>query len=171
MNKKRLIIAAAVIAAAVILIFNLKIETADEHYAKSAEKSDIIGSVTLLVSCEEIGDKMLKSGVVPEDGIIIPEAKYPISDGDTAFSVLKEALDEKKLHFDYTEISGSSVYVRGICNIYEYDCGDLSGWMYSVNGDFPTIAASEYTLHDGDSVRWLYTCDLGRDVGDTYYTK
>ena len=58
----------------------------------------------------------------------------------------------------------SSYYVEGINNLYEFDCGQGSGWMYSVNGVFPNYGASDCTVQDGDSIRWLYTCDLGSDL-------
>ena len=37
--------------------------------------------------------------------------------------------------------------------------------MYKVNGVFPNYGCSKYTLKNGDVVEWVYTCDLGRDVG------
>ncbi len=46
--------------------------------------------------------------------------------------------------------------------------GNLSGWMYSVNGWFPNYGCSRYALKDGDIVEWRYTCDLGYDVGGGY---
>ena len=49
--------------------------------------------------------------------------------------------------------------------MYEFDAGELSGWMYRVNGVFPNKGCSAYTLSDGDVVEWLYTCDLGKDIG------
>ena len=37
--------------------------------------------------------------------------------------------------------------------------------MYKVNGWFPNYGCSRYQLQDGDTVCWVYTCDLGSDVG------
>ena len=51
-------------------------------------------------------------------------------------------------------------------NIYEFDVGKLSGWMYAVNGWYPNYGCSQYLLEDGDEICWRYTCDLGADVGD-----
>ena len=65
----------------------------------------------------------------------------------------------------------SSVYVEGISNIYEFDCGELSGWMYKVNGWFPNYGCSRYQLKPGDRVEWVYTCDLGDDVGNRFTEK
>ena len=53
----------------------------------------------------------------------------------------------------------------GKAELIPSDCGNLSGWMYSVNGVRPDYGCSSCTLHDGDTVVWSYTCDLGRDVG------
>ena len=43
-------------------------------------------------------------------------------------------------------------YVRGIHQLYELDCGNLSGWTYQVN------------VKAGDVIAWRYTCDGGKDV-------
>ena len=58
-----------------------------------------------------------------------------------------------------------SAYIEGIGNLYEFDVGELSGWMYSVNGWFPNYGCSRYQLQNGDVICWVYTCDLGKDVG------
>lgn len=55
--------------------------------------------------------------------------------------------------------------MRGIQYLYEFSCGPLSGWMYTVNGRFPEMGSGCCSLQDGDEVAWVYTCDLGRDVG------
>ena len=62
------------------------------------------------------------------------------------------------------EGAGGMVYVSGIGYLYEFDYGDLSGWMYRVNGETPSVGCAEYALSDGDQVEWLYTCDLGNDL-------
>ena len=60
----------------------------------------------------------------------------------------------------------SGAYIEGINYLYEFDGGTLSGWMYKVNGQFPNYGCSQYFVEDGDEIVWMYTCDLGRDVGD-----
>ena len=37
--------------------------------------------------------------------------------------------------------------------------------MYRVDGVYPHYGCSSYVLRDGQVVEWVYTCDLGRDVG------
>ena len=63
------------------------------------------------------------------------------------------------------------VYVTAIAGLEEMMVGRWSGWMYSVNGEYPNYGASSYNLKDGDKVEWRYTCNLGSDVGDKYEGK
>ena len=37
--------------------------------------------------------------------------------------------------------------------------------MYRVNGTFPNKGCSAVAAAPGDQVEWVYTCDLGWDVG------
>ena len=41
---------------------------------------------------------------------------------------------------------------------------------YKVNGWFPNYGCSRYQLKEGDTIEWVYTCDLGVDVGGFYST-
>lgn len=49
--------------------------------------------------------------------------------------------------------------------IGEFDFTSGSGWMYSVNNIFPSIAMSEYDINNGDIIRLQFTLALGRDIG------
>ena len=99
--------------------------------------------------------------------MIMAAENVTFSAGETVFDVLLRETQARKIHmeFENTPLYQSS-YIEGIYNLYEFDCGDLSGWMYCVNGWFPNYGCSRYYLEDGDLVQWLYTCDLGRDIGD-----
>ncbi len=52
--------------------------------------------------------------------------------------------------------SGSGGYVAGIEGLYEFDCGKMSGWKYSVNGVEPTTGSTNYICSEGDSIVWTY---------------
>ncbi len=108
-----------------------------------------------------------KSALVPADGIIFPEKEVTFYEGETVFNVLMREMKRNKIHLEFENIPlYNSAYIEGIANLYELDCGELSGWMYRVNGWFPNYGCSRYLLKDGDRVEWVYTCDLGADVGD-----
>ena len=72
-----------------------------------------------------------------------------------------------QLEFSFTPIYNSS-YIEGINNLYEFDCGSLSGWMYEVNDWFPNYGCSRYEVKNGDVIEWQYTCNLGADIGGNY---
>ncbi len=87
-----------------------------------------------------------------------------ISEGETVFNVLIRVTREHKIHMEY-EGSKGTAYIQGINNLYEFDGGSLSGWMYCVNDWYPNYGCGEYKLKNGDVIAWNYTCDLGRDLG------
>ena len=126
---------------------------------------------TISISCATVLDNMedlaeSKASLVPSDGWILAPVTVEFSPGDSAFTVLQQVVKDNNLHMEYSNTPAyQSAYIEGIGNLYEFDCGPLSGWMYSVNGWFPNYACSEYELQDGDDVAFLYSCDLGEDVG------
>lgn len=125
---------------------------------------------TLSIDCAAILDNMEslnedKADIIPEDGIIYAERTVEFSEGDSAFDVLKREAIAEGIHMEFVQTPGTgSMYIEGIANIYEFDCGELSGWTYKVNGEAPQTSASDYILEDGDCLEWRYTCDLGKDV-------
>ncbi len=127
---------------------------------------------TISIRCDTILSNMdnldpAKAGYVPSSGTILSTTTVSISDGDSAYDVLKRACSAAgiQLEASYTAAYGS-YYVEGIGNLYEFDCGSESGWMYKVNGWFPNYGCSSYSVSDGDSIVFCYTCNgLGADVG------
>lgn len=137
-----------------------------QSYTDEEDKKDDPAekSCTLYISCKTALGKTSLS--LPEDGVILPETKVTLDKNDTVFSVLSRTLKEKKIHMEYVDTAVSdSAYIEGIANLYEFDAGELSGWMYSVNGVFPNVGVSSYEVSDGDKISFLYTCDLGKDLG------
>lgn len=107
-----------------------------------------------------------KLEMVPSNGVILPSTQVMFYEGESVFDVLQRVCRENDIHIEasWTPIYNSA-YVEGIHNLYEFDCGNLSGWMYRVNGWYPNYGCSRYQLAQDDVVEWRYTCDLGRDVG------
>ena len=107
-----------------------------------------------------------KLEMVPSGGVILAKTTVTFYEGESVYDVLQRLCKEKGIHMEssWTPIYNSA-YIEGIHNLYEFDCGSLSGWMYRVNGWYPNYGCSRYQLKDGDVVEWRYTCDLGNDVG------
>ena len=118
---------------------------------------------------EDVKQDPPKQGIVPADGTILSTTTVTFSEGESVFDVLQRVCRDNGIHMEYSWTPMyNSAYVEGIANLYEFDVGSLSGWMYKVNGWFPNYGCSRYQLKDGDTVCWVYTCDLGYDVGGGY---
>lgn len=140
------------------------------------EKADVTDDKLhcfLSVSCKTILNNMSKlapqkHSLVPSDGVIFAKKEVEFFQGESVFDVLKREMVSNKIHFEFsTTPAYNSSYIEGINNLYEFDCGDLSGWIYTVNGKTANYGSSSYILSDGDDVEVLYSCDLGRDVGQS----
>lgn len=130
-------------------------------------------SCTLTVVCHTILDNLdslnsEKVDLVPEDGIIYATKTVTFYEGESVFNVLLREMKQNKIHMEYSDTPlYDSAYIEGIANLYEFDTGELSGWMYKVNDWFPNYGCSRYILSDGDVIEFVYTCDLGGDVGSS----
>ena len=126
---------------------------------------------TLSVRCDSILQHMewlepQKVEIVPNDGVIYAERTVVFYDGESVFDVLLREMKQNGIHMEFEQTPMyNSAYLEGIGNLYEFDCGELSGWMYRVNGWFPNYGCSRYQLKNGDRVEWIYTCELGADIG------
>lgn len=107
-----------------------------------------------------------KHELVPIDGWIFSPTEVIVYEGESVFNVLQREMRRNGIHMvSRPTLIFNSAYVEAINNLFEFDVGPLSGWMYSVNGWFPNFGASRYLLSDGDVIEWVYTVDLGRDLG------
>lgn len=125
---------------------------------------------TLTIDCKTILDNMddfddRKTEILPKDGIILEKTEVTYVKGESVFDILLRETKNRHIHMEYsfTPLYNSS-YIEGIANLYEYDCGDLSGWMYLVNGWSPNYGLSRYQVSDGDDIEIRYTCNLGSDL-------
>lgn len=113
---------------------------------------------------DQLTSKELK-GYIPEDGVILERMQVDISENDTAFSILQKAtkIRDIKLEYQYTASFGT-YYVQRINHLGEKDAGNMSGWMYNVNGEAPKVGASSYSVKARDVISWVYTCKGGTDL-------
>ncbi len=144
---------------AILFVCFTNFQSADDFYNTQSSK-DSVGRVTISISCHTVAGKQ---DHIPQDGIILYPTELEISQGDTVYDILLEATAKNKIHLE-TNGNPQSAYVEGIGNIYEFDFGDLSGWVYFVNGEETPVSCGEYVLKDGDRIVWHYTCTLGEDL-------
>lgn len=150
-----------------------KPEPVEPENAETGEKKY---SCTISISCATILDNMelldkKKVSLIPEDGWILKPVTVSFQEGESVFDVLQRVCKEKKIHMEFSNTPMyNSAYIEGIYNIYEFDVGSLSGWNYKVNDWFPNYGCSRYQLKDGDVINWMYTCNLGKDIGGSNAT-
>lgn len=96
--------------------------------------------------------------------VILPTKAVPIHANSTVLSVSSDALKVSNLPFQ-TGGSDTDIYITSIAGLSQQDNGPLSGWIYKVNNTFPPEAPSIYKVKSGDLITWVYTNDLGKDVG------
>lgn len=124
--------------------------------------------VFISIRCDTAVDKGMNldsqwAGIVPSSGTILAKTKVEFQEGDTVFDVLCRIRDTYKIHVSYRGTNGAQ-YVDGINNLYEFDGGRWSGWMYCVNDWYPNYSCGIYKVKAGDVIEWNYTCDLGLDL-------
>lgn len=111
-----------------------------------------IDASDILSNYEMLDEALRDEKYVPKDGIILETVEVTVSEGDGALEALKAVAKANNIHIDV-----SDGYAKGINYIYEKSCGDMSGWVYEVNGE---AVMSEYFVSEGDTITWKYICDF-----------
>ena len=134
----------------------------------------------LEVTFRLIGDWKHDDGVSGHDEYVtwIETTEYSMPAGSTIYDLFIRAMDD----FDLNQKGASKNYVETIQApdilggywLGEFDNGQNSGWMYTVNGDHPGLGLKEQDLEDGDEVIWHYVDDYTleeRKPSSKYYER
>lgn len=129
----------------------------------TTEEPTIKNACFITIQCKSIlsHKKDLAKGheaYVPTDGYIIKRAMYSVNDGDTAYDVLKAVCKENGVKLTSRD-TVYGVYIIGINNLDEKDCGVYSGWKYKVNGVYPSVAVDKTKINVGDKIEFEYVCE------------
>ena len=120
------------------------------------EKPNAIGSVTLSINCNVIKDKV-------KNPVILDNEEFLINQGETVFDIVSEAVVKNKLQMETSGAEGSE-YIVGLNNIYSQAYGDMSGWLFYVNGEMPMVSMAQYELKPNDKIEILYSTNFGEDL-------
>ena len=127
--------------------------------SKSVKSEKATQKCTLYVTCINA----IKAQ--PKDGVIYETKEVKFTEGESCFDILERELKNEGILIESSITPATkSVYIEGINNLYEFDCGKQSGWMYTVNGDVPNVSCSEYKIKENDEIKFQYTCNLGEDI-------
>lgn len=137
---------------------------------EQSDTTQTANTCTISIRCDTILEHLdtLRPGkedLVPADGWLLKPLTVEFNEGESVFHILRRVCKQQKLHMEFADTPVyNSAYIEGIGNLYEFDCGELSGWKYRVNGCFPNVGCSQSFVQSGDVIEWLYTCDLGADL-------
>ena len=184
--KKRLNKKNTIFLAAVSILFGICVMLTSfssvEHYYSPVTREDSVGKASISIRCDTVLDKLssteegsehgteaLQSNLshIPSDGAILDTVELDIGENQTVYELLIDAAKTYGIQVENSGVNGqnsSMAYIKGINYLYEFDFGELSGWMYKVNGQTPSVGCGEYHLSPNDRVEWVYTCDLGQDI-------
>lgn len=167
-----LLVMAAIVAAGLALVRPLRgaVDEPQPSAAYSPEQgAELVpegAQCTVEIRCDRLVEEKTalaeeKRALVPPDGVLLSARAVALEDGDMAFDALRRSCEAAgiALEYSYTPLYGS-YYVEGIGNLYEFDAGEQSGWLYAVNGEEMAQSSSATRLADGDAVIWYYTTAL-----------
>lgn len=168
--KKDFLIIFFIILGVAVLINGTEFQTDEEYYLThvddiTAESETIFFEIdcTKALDDEHLSEQQIE---LLDDGIILENREFVLREGDTVFDLLKRICRSEKIQMEYQGADKNiynSVYVQGINYLYEFDCGEFSGWIFLVNGEQVSTSCGKYYPADGDTISWVYTLDLGRD--------
>lgn len=108
-------------------------------------------------------DTVTISIVISSSEVPLGATEIEIEPGDMVLDVFYRATRQYNIH-QSVRGTGSSAYIEGIANVYEFDRGPGSGWMYRINGVFPDRGVGAVHVENGDRIELLYTTNLGKDL-------
>ena len=170
MNKKRNRIIVSVTVAVVVFIACLsifKIRSVENYHDVESPLWVSGPGAELVIDCRSALDNwdLLDEGLkdekyVPSSGYILEPTKLQLQEGDTAYDLLVRVARYYEIPLDAVGAEDSpfgSAYISGINNLYENSCGDMSGWMFTVNGEYPDTGCDSYEVQDGDVICFEYS--------------
>lgn len=153
-RKAALIVLAVLIAvsAAAELIINVgKEDTANVHIQIRCDE---------VAEAPEILTDPALAEYIPEDGIALVRLKYIAKEGDSVLQILEKICKNNNIEVKKTEDG----LIEAIGYLKNGDCGEGSGWVYTVNGDLMSDNPADCKVKDGDEIVWAFTLDGGKDI-------
>ena len=98
----------------------------------------------------------------------VSQTKVTINNNTTVYDVFKKVLKENGITWKESNKLGT-VYIESLTRngvtLGEFDNGNLSGWMYTLNGTHPDLGVAQQFLEKGDRIVFHYTDDYTKEEG------
>lgn len=150
-----------------------EVDKAYQAAVVAMRKAADYGKVQVIVENTTFTKNMWPNGKKFWDGVAVDE-EVALTADSTMMSCIVAALEEN----GYTQVGADSNYISSITvgdqPLGQFDGGDQSGWMGTLNDWFTNFGFQEFTvengsLSNGDVIRIMYTREgLGADLGGTW---
>lgn len=150
-----------------------EVDKAYQAAVVAMRKAADYGKVQVIVENTTFTKDMWPNGKKFWDGVAVDD-EVALTADSTMMSCIVAALEEN----GYTQTGADSNYISSITvgdqPLGQFDGGDQSGWMGTLNDWFTNFGFSEFTvengsLSNGDVIRIMYTREgLGADLGGTW---
>lgn len=152
--------------------------SAEETKAAAADVQAAAANLTALLAANDSHENQVrviventtytKADGAPWDGTLV-DTWVDLSDKSTVMSCVKDALDRAQV----SSTGADAGYISEINGLKEFNGGQKSGWMGTLNDWFTDEGLSAFTvangkLEAGDEIRIMYTCDWGADLGNNW---
>lgn len=91
-------------------------------------------------------------------GVVLSDYEVNFTEGSTVFDITFTACKDNGILMSSIGI-GAGRYVEGIADLYEFDFGPASGWVFYVNGDSSSKSSGVYEIKQGDVIKWEYVIE------------
>lgn len=135
---------------------------------KPAEKDEDSISCTFTINAsvaaknEELNKDV--AALLKDDGMLANAKSITVKKGTNAGDAFKAFCKENNIVLN-SEDGEYGLFVKGIGGLDGGACGELSYWLFKVNGEFSDVGADSVTVNEGDAFEWVFTCNGGSDVG------
>ena len=117
----------------------------------SSDSASASSASSASAAADQVSYTLVIDATEADQGILFDEVGTTAK-GTTVYQALVET--ELPLEVD------SSSYVSGIGNAIAND--GKAGWMFTVNGEMPSVGADKVEIADGDSIEWKYYKDASK---------
>ena len=102
----------------------------------------------------------------------VSQTKVTINNNTTVYDVFKKVLNDNSITWKESSKLGT-VYIESLTRngvtLGEFDNGNLSGWMYTLNGTHPDLGVAQQFLENGDRIVFHYTDDYTKEEGSEHW--
>lgn len=139
------------------------VEAAEQACSAAIYAMQSIKPGDMTVTFRLIGDFSHSNTAHEESMTWVVTTSYEMAENSTVGDLFVEAMTKSGL----VSVGATSGYVSSITapsclgsyTLSEFTNGPRSGWMYTVNGQTPSVGMNSFQLKNGDAVVWYYTDD------------